>query len=152
MTSPRLQILERRLARQSPEKIPAPADDDLAAAIQRLVDKRVEAALEQRPVKPPAHVQRLLDQQFEKPPMPTSFKQIPPTPKAPAPKAMEFHFQRDELGRISVINAGDRQFRVQRNELGDIVRMVPADIAPMPPAIEPPALAAAREYQPPAAR
>ncbi|OPK06788.1 hypothetical protein [Pseudomonas sp. VI4.1] len=145
--NPKLQILERRLARQSPEKIPAPADDDLAAAIQRLVDQRVADALERQPVKPPARVQRVLDQ-FDAPKPYTSFDQIPATPKTPAPKAREISLQRDELGRINIVNAGGMQWYAQRNELGDIVRLVPADITPMPPAIEPPALAAARKYNP----
>jgi hypothetical protein len=149
MTSPRLKILERQMThRQIPEKVPAPAEDDLTAAIQRLVDQRVEQALEQQPVKQPAHVQRLLDQQFNKPIMPTSFRQLPTVATTPAPKATEIQFQRDELGRVNVVNAGNLQFRVQRNEVGQIVRMVPADTAPMPPGIEPPALAAARKYQP----
>ncbi|WP_141234423.1 hypothetical protein [Pseudomonas sp. Irchel s3b6] len=147
MSSTKLKILERQMARQSPEKIPVPADDDLAVAIQRLVDQRVEAALEQRPVKQPAHVRRLMDD-FNRPEPTTDFRQIPPTPRAVAPKAMEMSFQRDELGRINLVNAGLMQWRVQRNEVGQIVRMVPADIAPMPPAIAPPVLAEARTYDP----
>ena len=60
----------------------------------------------------------------------------------------EIQFQRDELGRINVVNAGNMQWRVQRNELGEIVRMVPADIAPSQPVVEPAELNQAREYQP----
>ncbi|MNE99367.1 hypothetical protein D3C80_1980360 [compost metagenome] len=50
---------------------------------------------------------------------------------------METQFQRDELGRVNVITVGTMQFHVQRNELGQVVRMVPADIAPLPPVVAP---------------
>ncbi|VVO87962.1 hypothetical protein PS903_02128 [Pseudomonas fluorescens] len=149
--SPKLAILERRMKLQASEKIPAPATGDLAATLEALIAERVDAALERQPVKPPARVQRITDQ-FDAPKPYTSFDQIPATPKAPAPKAREMHFQRDELGRINRVNVGNMQWVVQRNELGDIVRLTPSDIAPMPPAIQPPALAASRAYQPPAPR
>ena len=151
--TPKFEIIARQIARhQQPERVQARAtDDDLAAVIQRMIDQRVSEAIERQPVKPPARVQRVFDQ-FDAPKPYTDFRQIEPPPKARVPKAMELHFQRDELGRINRVNAGDMQWVVQRNELGDIVRMVPADIAPMPPAIEPPALAASRQYQAPAPR
>lgn len=145
MTSPKLQIIARQMARNQPER--APASDDLAAAIERLVQERVDQAMEQQPAKPPAHVRRLMDD-FNKPEPTTDFRQIPPTPKAPVPKALEFQFGRDELGRINRVDVGGMQWYAQRNELGQIVRMVPADLVPPPPAIEPPALAASRAYHP----
>lgn len=124
----KLALIARRMNLQTPERIPAPADDDLTAAIQRLIDQRVSEALEeQRPVKQPAHVRRLMDD-FNRPEPTTDFRQIPPTPRTQPLKAMEFQFQRDELGRVAVVNAGNMQFRVQRNELGQIVRMVPSDM------------------------
>ena len=137
MTSPRLQILQRQMARQSPEKIPAPDTSGLGAAIEQMiqatVEERVKESLEQQQPRSP-RVRELM-RQFDAP-VPT--KQIPPTPRAIQPKAMELSFQRDELGRINLVNMGNTQFRVQRNELGEIVRLVPADIAPVLPAIEPP--------------
>ncbi|VVQ05077.1 hypothetical protein [Pseudomonas fluorescens] len=153
MTSPKLQILARQMARhQQPERVPAPDTSDLGAALEALIAQRVDEALtKEREQRPPPRVQRVFDQ-FDAPKPYTDFRQIEPPPKARVPKAMELHFQRDELGRINIVNAGDMQWRVQRNELGDIVRLVPADIAPMPPAIEPPALAASRAYKPPAPR
>lgn len=144
----KLEILRRRMERQMPEKIPAPADDDLAAAIQRMIDQRVSEAIERQPAKQPAHVQRLLDQQFSKPAAPISdYRQLPAVPRAVQPKALEFQFGRDELGRINRVDVGGMQWYAQRNELGQITRMVPADLVPPPPAIEPPALAASRAYQ-----
>lgn len=127
--STKLALIARRINLQNPEKIPvAPASDDLAAAIERLVQERVEAELARQPVKQPAHVQQLLDRQFNKPSMPTDYRELPPVQKTPAPKAMEVQFQRDELGRIALVDMGTVQWRVQRNEVGQIVRMVPSDM------------------------
>ena len=152
MTSPKLEILARQMARNQPERVPAP-ESGLGAAIEQLVQQAVQEqvadAIEQR--KPPAHVRRLMDD-FNKPEPTTDFRQIPPTPKAPVPKALEFQFGRDELGRINRVDEGGMQWYAQRNELGQITRMVPTDLVPPPPAIEPPALAASRAYQPPAPR
>jgi hypothetical protein len=129
MTSPKLSLIQRRLERQT-EKAPAPASDDLAGAIERLVQERVDQALEQRPVKQPAHVQRLLDQQFNNP-APVTVKQLPPAPKTP--KVIEsVVVQRDELGRIKKMvskpASGDgptfEMTVAQRDENGYIARMV----------------------------
>lgn len=131
MTSPRLKILERQMLRKTPEQAPVPASDDLAAAIERVVQERVEQALDQRPVKPPAHVQRIRDQ-FDAPAPYTDFKQIPPTPTPKRPPAFEsLVSQRDHLGRIAKMVskplAGDgptfESVITQRDENGRIVRM-----------------------------
>jgi hypothetical protein len=146
MTSPKLAILQRQMERRTPERIPAPADD-LTAAIQQLIDQRVDQAMEEQPA--PAHVQRMLDRQFNKPAhMPTDYRELPAVAKTPAPKMREIQFQRDELGRVVTVSCGTLEFHVQRNPLGKIVRMVPSDIAPPPTAIEPPFKAEAREYNP----
>jgi hypothetical protein len=131
----KLQLLQRKMDRQ---QAPAPttADDDLTAAIQRVVDQRVEQALEQQQAKqPPPQVQRLLNQQFRPAPI-TSFEQLPPVPRTRAPKAAETQLARDELGRVNKITVGTMEFYVQRNELGQAVRVVPSDTAPMPPVVQ----------------
>lgn len=143
----KLAALSRRLKM---EDEPAPATKSgLGAQIEKLIDQRIEQVMAQHHEQMmPTHVQRMLDRQFSKPSMPISdYRQLPPVARTPAPKAMELQFQRDELGRIALVDVGFCQWRVQRNGLGQIVRMVPADIAPMPPAIEPPFLASAREYK-----
>lgn len=143
--NPKLAILNRRL-NLTPDKAPAPESHGLGIAIEQLiadeVGRRVDEAVKQSP-----RAQRLLDD-FNKHKPVTDYRQLPPVARTPAPKAMEIQFMRDQLGRICMIDMGDVQFRVQRNPDGQIVRMVPADIVPMPPAIEPPYLAEARKYNP----
>ena len=132
--SPKLQLLARRMNLSAPaEKEQAP-DTGIGAAIESMIQQAVEERVEKAQS---THVKRLLDQQFNKPAPVTDYRQLPTPPRAIAPKALEFQLQRDELGRINVVNAGNMQWRVQRNELGEIVRLIPSDIAPMPPAIEP---------------
>jgi hypothetical protein len=144
----KLAALARKLKMEE-SPTPAPTDcGDLACSIQQLVDQRIEQAMTQHHEQMmPVRAQRLLDR-FDKPPMVTDYHELPPVARTPAPKAVDIIFQRDELGRIALVDVGSCQWRVQRNGLGQIVRMVPADIAPMPPAIEPPFLAKARQYQP----
>ena len=151
MTSPRLQILERKMARHSqPEKVPAPAADDLTAAIQQLIDQRVSEALERQPVKQPAHIQRLLDQQF-KPPMPTDYRQLPPTPKAPKPP-FNMIIHRDAAGLITwtEMTNGLVTIRTQaiRDGAGKMIGMREIEESPVLPAPAIPFKAEAREYDP----
>jgi hypothetical protein len=134
----KLALIQRKLERKTPERVPAPETGSLGAAIDAMVQeeiaRKVGEAMDRRP---PPRVRDL----FRAPEPYTSFDQIPPVPRAPAPKAVEIQFGRDELGRYNRVSMGDRQYYVQRNELGEIVRLVPADIAPMPPALPAPALA-----------
>lgn len=127
--SPKLQLLERKFARQNPERIPAPASDDLAAAIERLVQERVQEAQQ----KPSQHIQRLLDQQFKPKTTYTDFKQIPETPKPKTPTAFESVVsQRDAFGRIAKMTSKPLQgdgptfetVVTQRDENGRIARAV----------------------------
>lgn len=148
--SEKLRLLERRMARQNPERIPAPEPSGLGAAIDQMVQQAVQEQVADVLEKQRSSRVRDLMRQFDAPAPVSDFKQIPPTPRAIQPKAMEMQFQRDELGRVNVVNMGTMQFHVQRNEVGQIVRLVPADIAPVPPAI--PYEAAAREYKPGAPR
>lgn len=127
--SSKLALIARRMNLQSPEKAPAPADDDLSAAIQRLVDQRIEAAQQQ----PSPHVQRLLDQQFKPKTTYTDFAQIPSTPRPKTPPNFEAVVsQRDQFGRIAKmiskpINGEGPTFEIQvtqRDENGNIHRVV----------------------------
>jgi hypothetical protein len=147
MTSPTLKLLERKmLRRQTPEQAPAPEDGlGLGFAIEKFISDEVSRRVGEAEER--ARQQHLLDRQFNKPVLRT-FEQLPPVPRTQPPKAMEFTFQRDELRRIAVISVDGEQWRVQRGAHGEIVRMVPIDTAPMPPAIEPPELKQARQYDP----
>lgn len=144
--SPKLALIARKMARQTPSQAPAPeGGHGLGAAIEQLIADEVERRVGEAEER--AKQQRQLDRQFNKP-APRTFEQIPPTPRTQPPKAMDVTFQRDELRRIAVVNMDGEQWRVQRGAHGEIVRMVPIDTAPMPPAIEPPELKQARKYQP----
>jgi hypothetical protein len=141
------------MSRQTPERIPAAPADDLAAAIERLVQERVDQAVEEQPVS--AHVQRLLDRQFYKPPMPTSFRQIEPVQK-PDKKPAEYEttWFRDGAGKISwcetIANGVRFKTVVERDGGGNIVRTKTtaggeSPVLP-PPDIDPETKA--REYNP----
>lgn len=132
----KLQLLQRKMDRQ---QAPAPVESHgVGAAIEQMiadeVERRVGEAVEH---KPPAQVQRLLDQQFRPQPSYTSFEQLPPVPHTRAPRAAECQLYRDELRRVSRITVGNLEFFVQRDAFGQAVRVVPADTAPMPPAVPP---------------
>lgn len=134
------------LRRQTPEQAPAPEGGlGLGFAIEKFIADEVERRVGEAEER--ARQQRFLDRQFNKP-EPRTLEQPPPMPRTQPPKAMEFTFQRDELRRIAVISVDGEQWRVQRGAHGEIVRMVPIDTAPMPPAIEPPELKQARQYRP----
>jgi hypothetical protein len=134
------------------EKIPAP-ESGLGAAIERMVQERVDQAVEEQPVS--AHVQRLLDRQFYKPPMPTDYRQIAPVQK-PDKKPAEYEttWHRDGAGRIAwaetVANGVRFVTKVERDGGGNIVRCKTtaggeSPVLP-PPDIDPETKA--REYNP----
>lgn len=137
----KLSLIQRKLERENSARIPAP-DTGIGAAIEDLIANEVERQVtEASERRPPSHTQMLLDRQFAKPEkQTTSFDQLPPVARTPAPKDRTFQFQRDELGRVSTVSVGNLQFVAQRNELGQIVRIVPSDLAPMPPVVAPAAL------------
>lgn len=153
MTSPKLAILQRQMERrQTPERIEAPAEDDLTAAIQRLVDQKVAAALEEQ--KPSPRVQRLLDRQFNKPAY-TSFEQIPPTQK-PVAKPVEATttWHRDGAGRLlwcETIDCYGKRWvtKVERDAAGAILRAktMPPDESPVLPPLDIDPKAKARKYR-----
>jgi hypothetical protein len=147
MKSYKLQRLEREMARQTPERIPAPeTSGGIGAAIEQLIADEVASRVTDATEK---QTNKRLDRLFNKPKPYTDYRQLPPTPRAPTPrKAQEIQVQHDELGRICAATLGDQRYIVQRNELGQMVRLIPEDIAPPQPCVPPPALAAAREYDP----
>ncbi|WP_160106169.1 hypothetical protein [Pseudomonas izuensis] len=125
--SPKLALIARQMERrQSLEQAPAPEGHGLGAAIEKLiadeVERRVGEALEER-----AKQQRL-DRQFNKPPMPTDYKQIPPTPRTPAPKITEATIERDGAGLTRAIVVNGQRFLAQRDGAGLLVRMVSDDL------------------------
>lgn len=131
MTSPRLKILERQMARRSPDQAPAPTgNSDLGAALEQMIDQAVEQKMAAQQKSSP-YVQRLLGQQVNKPSMPTSFEQLPPVPKTRPPLTLESVVsQRDAFGRISKIVTKSldghgptiETLVTQRDENGRIVR------------------------------
>lgn len=150
MTSPKLQILARQMARhQQPERAPAPASDDLAAAIERLVQERVDQAMEQQPAKTPAHVRRLLDQQFDKPPMPSDYRELPPVAKTAPKKSFGAIFHRDGAGQILWAEMSNGvKLEAVRDGAGNIVAMRQVEESPVLPALDIAAKAEARAYHP----
>lgn len=130
--TPKLRLMARQVERRE-QQAPAPTPETsgiggaIEAMIEQAVEDRVQAAI--------AEQRRQLE--FNKPAPVTDYRQLPPVPRTRVPKAMEVQLMRDELRRVSRIIVGNLEFVVQRNELGQVVRMVPADTAPMPPAVPP---------------
>lgn len=145
--SPKLALIARRMQRQTPEKIPAPTDD-LTAAIQRLVDERVEQALEQQPVKQPAHVRRLMDQ-FNAPAPVTDYHQLPPVPRAQPKKPFNMLLHRDAVGQILWCEMPDgTKVEVVRDGAGEAIALREITESPVMPALDIAYKAEARAYQP----
>lgn len=130
--TPRLQLIARQMDRREQQQAPAPVE---TSGIGGAIENMIEQAVEERVAAALAEQRRLLE--ISRPAPVTDFKQLPPIPQTRAPKAMEVQLMRDELRRVNKITVGTMEFVVQRNELGQVVRMVPADIAPMPPAVPP---------------
>ncbi|MDH0707035.1 hypothetical protein N5D53_10955 [Pseudomonas sp. GD03862] len=128
----KLSLIARQVERREQQQAPAPVETSgiggaIEAVIERMVEERVAAAL--------AEQRRQLE--FNKPKPVTDYRDLPPIPRTRAPKSMECQLYRDELRRVNRISIGTMEFVVQRNEVGQVVRMVPADIAPLPPAAPP---------------
>lgn len=140
MTSPRLQLLERKFARQNPEQAPAPVGHGLGAAIEKLiadeVERRVSEAMER---KAPARVRDL----FNAPAPYTDFKQIPPTPTTAAKTPFNVTLHRDGAGLIAWSETSDgRKFKLIRDGAGKAIRMEEVTESPVLPP-----LAAPLEYK-----
>lgn len=142
----KLSLLQRRMDRQSLEQAPAPASDDLAAAIERLIEQRVDQAMEQRPVKTPAHLQRIRDQ-FDAPKPYTDFKQLPPVAKAPAPKAMEMRLHRDGAGVVRWMEINGVKIEALRDRAGVLLGARQVDESPVLPPLDIADKAQARKYK-----
>lgn len=143
--NPKLAILQRQMLRKMPEQPTAPASDDLAAAIERVVQERVEVALEQQR-KPPAHVQRIRDQ-FNAPAPVTDYRQLPPTPRTAPAKNMNVQVFRDGAGLMRWITVNDAKFEIQRDGADRIVGMRQVDESPVLPALDIAVKAESRKYK-----
>src|SRR3990167_603212 len=116
MTSPKLQILARQMARhQQPERAPAP-ESGLGAAIEQLVQQAVQEqvadAIEQR--KPPAHVRRLMDD-FNKPAPITDYRELPPVARTAPKKPLNMQLHRDGSGVIRWMECNGVKFKAIRD-------------------------------------
>lgn len=143
----KLSLLQMRMDRQSPGSSPTPASDDLAAAIERLIEQRVDDAVAQ--AKPPAHVQQLLDRQFSKPAAPcTEYRQLPAIPTAAPKKPMRMLWHRDGAGRVLWVEFDGVKLEVMRDAAGLILGARQIDESPVLPALDIAHKAAARQYKP----
>lgn len=131
--SAKLRSIARQLGYDQP-KPPAPAPaGGFASAMDAYINERVEAGVAEALER---HRERL-----SVPPVPVpriDFKDVPPPPRTTPPVDMSMLIERDELGRVQYMSIGKTRLLAQRNELGQVVRLVPAaDTAPPPPAIPP---------------
>lgn len=133
MTSPRLAQIARQLDRtKKPVQERQPATGDLADAISQLIAEQVEQRVSEHLERQPTgtRLRQLLRQGSSPPPMATDFKELPPTPTTPLPTMQGAIIQRGEDGRCTGVTIGATQLRVQRDDLGRILRLVPADGEP----------------------
>lgn len=140
------------MARRTPEQAPAPETSDLGAAIEALIQQRVDEALaKEREQHPPPRVRNL----FNAPEPYTDFKQIPATQR-PAAKPTEYEtiWHRDGAGRVlwcETIDSNGKRFvtKVERDGAGAIIRArtTPPDESPVLPALDIDYKAGAREYK-----
>ncbi|MDW2777440.1 hypothetical protein [Pseudomonas sp. BEA3.1] len=129
-----MQLIARQVERR--EQATAPAPMPQASGIGGAIEAMIEQAVEERVAQALAAQKQMLADQQPKPRF-DDFRQIPPTPRAVTPKAREISFDRDELGRVSAAHCGNFTLYCQRDELGRIIRFVPSDTTPMPPAVAP---------------
>lgn len=103
MNSYKLQRLEREMARQTPERIPAPeTSGGIGAAIEQLIADEVASRVTDATEK---QTNKRLDRLFNKPKPYTDYRQIQPTPpvqKPFGPMTMTVT-RRDELGGIQTL-------------------------------------------------
>lgn len=129
----KLSLIAKQVERREQQQAPAPVE---TSSIGGAIENMIEQAVEERVQAALAEQRRQLEISRPQPTY-TSFEQIPATPKAVTPKPREVSFDRDEFGRVSAAHCGNFTLYCQRNELGQIVRMVPSDTTPMPPAVAP---------------
>jgi len=132
--NPKLHLIHRQVERRQAANAPAP-EPQASGGVGNAIEQMIAAEVERRVGEALAEQKRMLEAQQPKPRY-YDFAQIPPTPqtRTRTPKAVETQFMRDELGRVNRITVGTMEFYVQRNQHGQVVRMVPAaDTAPLPP-------------------
>lgn len=134
--NPRLQQILRDVERRKPPAEKAPASD-LGAALEQLIAEQVQerVSLELGRQQDLQHNPRLRQlTRSSPPPMATDFKDVPPPPRVPLPGVQGAVIERGEDGRATMVSIGSMQLRVQRDQLGRILRLVPADVVPPQPA------------------
>lgn len=149
--NPKLALLERKFARANPER-PAPETSSLGASIDAMVQEAVQQQVADA-VK--EHHSAKLDRLFNKPAMPTDYRQIEPVARTPAAKPTEYEttWYRDGGGRIAwaetVCNGVSFKTVVQRDGGGNIVRTktTTGGESPVLPPPDIPFKAKAREYK-----
>ncbi|KJK09308.1 hypothetical protein UB47_01845 [Pseudomonas sp. 5] len=131
-----MQLIAKQMERREQAQAPAP-DTGVGAAIENMiadeVERRVSGAL--------AEQRRQLEASRPKPTY-SDFKQIPPPPRTPTPKAMSAQIQRDGAGLARAIVINGVRFLAQRDAAGQLIGMVSEDQAsevsyngaPVPPA------------------
>lgn len=126
MTSPRLLAITRRLDRAKPAE-KTPASGDLGAAIEALIEQRVEervsAELGTMRERMQQHSPRV--QQLMRTPAPSA-ESPPPAPRTAPPTDHTVQVvRRDENGRLEVVEVdGKMRMKVERDSLGRTVRLV----------------------------
>jgi len=132
--NPKMHLIARQVERR--EQATAPAPVEASGGVGNAIEQMIAAEVERRVGEALAEQRRQLELNMPKPTY-TNYRQLPPVQQTRAPKAVETQFVRDELGRVNRILVGGLEFYVQRNQRGQVVRMVPADIAPLPPVVAP---------------
>lgn len=150
MTSPKLQMLERQMARRE-ERIPVAEPSGIGAAIEELIAGEVARKVGE--VEKAANNKKL-DRLFNKPERPmTDFKQLPPTPRTPFPTApMEAWVHRDGANKIvwaEMINNGRTvKVKIIRDGAGLMIGCKEISESPVLPAPDIEFKADARQYKP----
>lgn len=143
--SPKLALIARKMARQTPEQAPAPEGHGLGAAIEKLiadeVERRVGEVMEQEA--------RVRDQ-FRAPAPVTDYRQLPQVPRAQPPKEpLNMTIHRDGGGLITWCEASDgTKIQTVRDGAGNMIAMREVSESPVLPALEIPFKGEARQYQP----
>lgn len=144
--SPKLAILERKMARQSSAQAPAPeGGHGLGAAIEKLiadeVERRVGEAVEQRPS---PRVRRL----FNAPAPVSDYRELPPVAKTAPKKSLNMLIHRDAAGQILWAEMDGMKVELVRDGAGRAIAMREITESPVLPPLDIADKTKARQYQP----
>lgn len=145
--SPKLQLLAKRMKLPPMgEQAPAPETSGLGAAIEQLIQRKVDAAVEEQQLHSPK-VERLLNQ-MNKPAPTTDFKQLPPLQRTAPIKNFDMTIHRDAANRILWAQCGNVKFEAVRDGAGCLIGTRQIHESPVLPALDIPFKVEAREYDP----